>query len=267
MSPQALTIETRCPFSDCLAVFLLPLSTQDPKASRPVAGVCPTCNRRASFKPLSILLKLSRQVGHHSVMQPVGEPVHGCASSNSQYPFALSVLVEDVRSLWNVGSIFRSADGAGFGQLFLSGITGCPPRKEIAKTSLGAEDHLVWSYFLSAVDVIPELKKAGVLIVGLERNQQSIDLEQTLSTDKLQTPLCLIVGNEVTGLSVESLDLCDVVCHLPMRGFKESLNVAVAFGVAAYLLSSKLLPHDAESSNQNTNSTVRKSGDFECGAH
>lgn len=267
MSPQALTIETRCPFSDCLAVFLLPLSSQDPKASRPIAGVCPTCNRRASFKPLSILLKLERQVGQHSVLQPGLETVNGSDQSISPYPFALSALVEDVRSLWNVGSIFRSADGAGFGQLFLSGITGCPPRKEIAKTSLGAEDHLVWSYHLSAVDVIPQLKKSGVLIVGLERNQQSIDLEQTLSADKLQTPLCLIVGNEVTGLSVEALDLCDVVCHLPMKGFKESLNVAVAFGVAAYLLSSKFLPHDAESLNQNTVSAVHKSGDFECETH
>lgn len=270
MCPQALTIETRCPFSDCLAVFSLPLPGQDPKASRPVIGSCPRCHRRASFKPLPVLLKLERQVGlqsapfaHLAFSQAVssqsspGSTHSAVGSSHSKVvptesQVALSVLVEDVRSLWNVGSIFRSADGAGFGQLFLSGISGCPPRKEIAKTSLGAEDHLAWKYFLSAVDVIPALKEAGLLIVGLERNHESVDLEQAISSGKLRTPLCLIVGNEVTGLSVESLEMCDIVCHLPMKGFKESLNVAVAFGIASYLLSSKFIPESAESTCKNS---------------
>lgn len=161
-------------------------------------------------------------------------------------PVPLTVLVEDVRSLWNVGSIFRSADGAGWTRLILSGITGCPPRKEIAKTSLGAEDHLLWKYYLSAVDVLPQLKSAGVLIVGLERNLDSIDLSKAVADGRLRTPLCLVVGNEVTGLSAESLDLCDVVCHLPMRGFKESLNVAVAYGIASYTLASAFLPDSVE---------------------
>ncbi len=239
MSSQILTMETRCPFPDCMTVFAVPLPAEDPKASRPVVGTCPGCKRQASFKPLSVLLKLERNVGHQSELQP-GPAI------------ALSVLVEDVRSLWNVGSIFRSADGAGFGRLFLSGITGCPPRKEIAKTSLGAEDHLVWRYYLSAVDIIPALKSQGVLVVGLERNDKSIDLKQALEAGKLTTPLCLIVGNEVTGLSAESLQMCDIVCHLPMRGFKESLNVAVAFGIASYLLSSQFLPDDVGSKTQNS---------------
>jgi tRNA G18 (ribose-2'-O)-methylase SpoU len=231
VSSQISTMETRCPFSDCWTVFALALPADDPKASRPIIGTCPACKRQASFKPLSVLLKLERNVGQQSVLRPSAT-------------IALSVLVEDVRSLWNVGSIFRSADGAGFGQLFLSGITGCPPRKEIAKTSLGAEDHLVWHYNLSAVDIIPALKSQGVLVVGLERNDASIDLKQALDSGKLSVPLCLVVGNELTGLSAESLEMCDVVCHLPMRGFKESLNVAVAFGIASYLLSSQFLPDD-----------------------
>jgi tRNA G18 (ribose-2'-O)-methylase SpoU len=230
-------METRCPFGDCWAVFASPLPAEDPKATRPVVGSCPSCKRRASFKPLSVLLKLERNAGHQSELRPT-----------AQIP--LTVLVEDVRSLWNVGSIFRSADGAGFGQLFLSGITGCPPRKEIAKTSLGAEDHLIWNYYLSAVDILPRLKAEGVLIVGLERIADSVDLEQAIDNGNLRTPLCLVVGNEVTGLSAEALNMCDIVCHLPMRGFKESLNVAVAFGIASYLLSSAFPATAAEKQNE-----------------
>lgn len=241
MSSSILTMETKCPYGDCLSGFPIALPVEDPKASRAVIGACPVCKRQASFKPLSVISKLERNVGLQSAEQ---------ASS------ALSVLVEDVRSLWNVGSIFRTADGAGFGQLHLSGITGCPPRKEIAKTSLGAEDHLSWKYYLSALDIIPQLKADGILIVGLERNAESIDLKRALEQRQLSKPLCLVVGNEVTGLSVETLQLCDVVTHLPMRGFKESLNVAVAFGIASYLLSSSLLDEHAESKNQSTISTT-----------
>ncbi len=241
MSSSILTMDTKCPFGDCLNVFSISLPREDAKASRPVIGACPVCKRQASFKPLSVISKLERNVGQQSAEQ-------------LQAVAALSVLVEDVRSLWNVGSIFRTADGAGFGQLHLSGITGCPPRKEIAKTSLGAEDHLVWQYYLSAVDIIPQLKAAGIMIVGLERNSESIDLKRALDHGQLRTPLCLAVGNEVTGLSVESLQMCDVVCHLPMRGFKESLNVAVAFGIASYLLSSALISESAESESRSRTS-------------
>lgn len=241
MSSSSLTMETKCPFGDCLNVFPVALPVGDPKASRPVVGECPLCKRQASFKPLSVISKLERNVGQQSAQQ---------------LPAELSVLVEDVRSLWNVGSIFRTADGAGFGQLHLTGITGCPPRKEIAKTSLGAEDHLSWKYYLSAVDIIPQLKADGVMIVGLERNEDSLDLKRTLDQGQLRKPLCLVVGNEVTGLSVETLQMCDVVCHLPMRGFKESLNVAVAFGIASYLLSSSLLGERAESESHSTTSTT-----------
>jgi tRNA G18 (ribose-2'-O)-methylase SpoU len=229
MSPNALTMPTKCPFGACHSVFAIELPPDDPKATRPVPGSCPNCSEKASFKPLAVIEKLERNVGKRS--------------ENPLYTLPpLSVLVEDVRSLWNVGSIFRTADGAGFAKLFLSGITGCPPRKEIAKTSLGAEDHLEWQYFLSAVEIVPRLKAEGVLIVGLERNEQSIDLAEALKDHRVSKPLCLIVGNEVTGLSVESLAMCDLVCHLPMRGFKESLNVAVAFGIASYLLASESLP-------------------------
>lgn len=143
-------------------------------------------------------------------------------------------LLEDVRSLWNVGSIFRSADGAGVSTLYLTGITGSPPRREIAKTSLGAEQNVNWRYHWNSLSVLTILKRHKVLLLGLERTAGSQPLNQFRL--KAGQKVCLIVGNEVSGLSQEALSVCDVVCDLPMHGVKESLNVAVAFGIAAYFL-------------------------------
>lgn len=151
-------------------------------------------------------------------------------------------VAEDVRSLWNVGSIFRTADGAGIKALYLAGITGTPPRKEIAKTSLGAEDSVPWSYVRTTTELIPHLKNAGMFILGLEYCRalpgypDSIPLREALAEQLIPRRVCVIVGNEVTGLTAETMSACDRLCHLPMRGLKESLNVAVAFGIAAYML-------------------------------
>ena len=156
-----------------------------------------------------------------------------------------AAVAEDVRSLWNVGSIFRTADGAGVDALYLSGITGTPPRKEIAKTSLGSEDSVPWSYVRTTTELIPELKAAGLFILGLEYSlgapgvTDSIPLSQALRDQLISPRVCMLVGNEVTGLSAETMSACDLLCHLPMRGLKESLNVAVAFGIAAYMLAER----------------------------
>ncbi|HEY9678126.1 MAG TPA: RNA methyltransferase [Drouetiella sp.] len=245
-------LPTKCPYPDCRHCFDIALLATDPKATRPVVGGCPVCGRMAGFKPLSVVEKLEREVGKNSKNAEQYIRYGGSASSSSSedvpvtagadYPkfHRLTVLVEDVRSLWNVGSIFRTADGAGFDEVILTGITGSPPRKEIAKVSLGAEEQLDWRYFVSSVDIVPELKAQGVLIIGLEKNTESAPLHDVLNSGRVSSPLCLIVGNEVTGLSPESLALCDIVCELPMRGFKESLNVSVAFGVAAYQISASV---------------------------
>lgn len=153
----------------------------------------------------------------------------------------LVVVLDDVRSLHNVGAVFRTADAAGFSHVYLCGITGVPPRKEISKVSLGAEDWIPYSYHLFLPELLLPLKAAGYSIVALERNQTSKSLYQALNSRVLKTPLCLIVGNEVLGVSMEGLELCDQVCHLNMRGKKESLNASVAFGVAAYFLAESLL--------------------------
>lgn len=216
----------RCPYSTCGHTF---------EVSKELSwrhGQCHSCGNAITLRESAILSRVEHEHAKRAAQnQNVGSLQHGVM---------LSALVEDVRSLFNVGSIFRTADGAGFSNLYLCGISGCPPRKEIAKTSLGAENNVAWQSFVSALDVIPMLKKSGVVVLGLERNNESIELSTLLSSGKVTKPLCLVVGNEVTGLSAESISHSDYVVHLPMRGVKESLNVSVAFGIAAYAIADAL---------------------------
>ncbi len=231
----------RCPYSDCGHTFTVSkeLSWRH--------GQCQSCGKAITLRESAILSRIEHEhakraarnlnIGHGGGEDLTNSSQH---ASTLEPGFMLSALIEDVRSLFNVGSIFRTADGAGFSNLYLCGITGCPPRKEIAKTSLGAENNVGWQSFVSALDVIPILKKSGVVVLGLERNNESIELSELLKSGKVTKPVCLIVGNEVTGLSAESLAHCDYVVHLPMRGVKESLNVSVAFGIAAYAIADAL---------------------------
>ncbi len=145
-------------------------------------------------------------------------------------------VLNNIRSLHNVGSIFRTADGVGLEKLYLCGITGYPPQSGITKASLGAEDHLPWEYAKDIVPLLKDLKKKGYHLVLLEQ------IEGAISHDmfKPKAPLCLVVGNEVTGISEEILNLCNSSIEIDMAGIKNSLNVAVAFGVVAYQLRSVL---------------------------
>jgi tRNA G18 (ribose-2'-O)-methylase SpoU len=145
-------------------------------------------------------------------------------------------VLENVRSLWNVGSMFRTADAARLDRLFLCGFTGHPPRPEIDKTALGACAVVPWEYWTSATEACAWLRERGYQLMALERTTHSVDLE----TAALQPPLGFVVGNEVTGVSDEVLDLCHGALEIPMAGRKESLNVAVAFGVAAFTLRRRL---------------------------
>jgi tRNA G18 (ribose-2'-O)-methylase SpoU len=217
---------TQCPNPKCRNRFEVPAD----RAGR--NGPCPKCGQVITFRSLDVLRQIERQRQRLAVK--------GHAPRTLTTVPSLSALLEDVRSLWNVGSIFRTADGAGFSKLYLCGITGCPPRKQIAKTSLGAEDHIPWEYYAGALEVIPDLRASGVQVLGLERTERSEPLAAAIARGTLRTPLCLVAGNEVAGISAETLSACDLVCHLPMRGVKASLNVAVAFGIGAYLVSEAL---------------------------
>ena len=140
------------------------------------------------------------------------------------------VVLDNIRSLYNVGSIFRTSDAAGIEKLFLTGITGKPPRAEITKAALGADKSVPWEYVTSAVEVVEELKAKGYQIVVLEHT----DTPQIYCQVKYKFPVCLVVGHEITGVSQEVIDLADLAIEIPMFGIKQSLNVSVAYGIAIY---------------------------------
>lgn len=143
------------------------------------------------------------------------------------------VLLNSIRSNYNVGAIFRTSDGAMIEKLFLCGYTPHPPKKEILKTSLGSTESVCWEYVKDPVEVIQRLKAEGVKIAALELTEGSTPYHQAIPND---FPLCLIVGNEITGVNQELLDLCDISLEIPQYGIKQSLNVAVAYGIAIFEL-------------------------------
>ncbi|MDZ7334561.1 MAG: RNA methyltransferase [candidate division KSB1 bacterium] len=142
----------------------------------------------------------------------------------------ISVLLDHVRSLYNVGSIFRTSDAVGVEKLYLCGLTGYPPRAEIHKAALGAEKTVPWEHCPDPVAAIHQLKSRGYRIVVLENTDQS----QLYHQAHYEFPLCLVVGHEITGVSDEVVALADQAIEIPMAGIKQSLNVAVAYGVAIY---------------------------------
>lgn len=145
--------------------------------------------------------------------------------------FHVEALLDNIRSAWNVGSIFRTADGYGVKHLYLSGITPTPENKRVAKTSLGAEKSIDWTHVPNSIDKIKALKENDYFIVALEVHQKvQSDIYKT--NLQLKYPLVLVVGNEVCGTDPEILDISDFILSIPMIGSKKSLNVAVAFGIA-----------------------------------
>jgi tRNA G18 (ribose-2'-O)-methylase SpoU len=147
----------------------------------------------------------------------------------------MAVLLDNVRSAWNVGSILRSADGFGFMQAFLCGITPTADNEAVAKTALGAQDTVPWSYHRDALKLVQGLKAQGWRAYGLEADNRAVDLRNAA----VHPPGVLILGNEVTGIDPGLLDLCDQLYSIPMRGHKRSFNVAIAFGIAAYALTDR----------------------------
>lgn len=258
--------ETRCPRPDCKATFPV-----DPRQlGRTVA--CPSCGRSLTARPLAIWERLEDRerrlaqgdtseienenrrpraaaraqqdllyhpppgedplgatLGHDpmyesGVDRPPGEPVLP--------PCDLVALLDDVRSQWNVGAIFRTADGAGWAGLDLCGITSVPPARIVAKVALGAEQYVPWRYSASVVDACLARAREGYELVALEQTRDAVavhDFEPARKT-------ALVLGNEVVGASAEALALCQRRVAIPMSGRKASLNVAVAYGVAAFAL-------------------------------
>ena len=141
------------------------------------------------------------------------------------------VLLDNIRSLYNVGSIFRTSDGARISKLLLCGYTPYPPRKEIEKTALGATETVPWEYYKDPLSAIDEMKSQGVKVCVLEHTDES---RPYYSVAKDEFPLCLVVGNEITGVTKEIIAQADMAVDIPMFGMKQSLNAAVAYGIAVF---------------------------------
>ncbi|MCK5014325.1 MAG: RNA methyltransferase [Candidatus Omnitrophica bacterium] len=164
-----------------------------------------------------------RKLTHEEVVDRQKEKI-----KNRRLPFI--VVLNNIRSLYNVGSIFRTSDGAGVGKVWICGITGHPPNNQIAKTALDAQDHVPWEYRDDIHSLLKELKTEGYQIVMLEQTESSCSYEDF----KPQAPVCLIIGNEIDGVSRDVSSYCDAAIEIEMAGIKNSLNVAVAFGIIAY---------------------------------
>lgn len=140
------------------------------------------------------------------------------------------LVCDNIRSLENIGSIFRTADALKIDKIFLCGICGKPPHHKISKTALGAENWIDWEYHKLTWKLIEKLKKEKVFIIALEQAKNSI----IYTKFKPKFPLALIIGNEIKGISDSVLKRADKIIFLPMLGKKESLNVAVSFGIVGY---------------------------------
>lgn len=140
------------------------------------------------------------------------------------------VLCDNIRSIYNVGSIFRTSDAALIEKLFLTGYTPYPPRPEIEKVALGSTEAVPWEYIKDPLDAVKLLKQKGIKIVPLEIAQNSRNYSDISAPD---FPMCLVLGNELTGVSNDIIALSDFSIEIPQYGFKHSINVSVAYGIAA----------------------------------
>lgn len=143
-----------------------------------------------------------------------------------------TALLDNVRSVGNVGSMFRTADAAGLGGLVLCGMTATPPRPDMEKTALGATETVPWDYWRDPAAAVAALRARGVTIAALEQTERAVDI----TTWRPDFPCCLVCGHEVDGVDAAVLDQADVHVQIPMAGAKRSLNVAVSFGIAAFAL-------------------------------
>lgn len=157
-------------------------------------------------------------------------------SEKQQPRLPLVGVLNNIRSLYNVGSIFRTADGAGLEKLWLCGVTGIPPDTKISKTALGAEKSVAWEFAKDAVTCVRNLKSQGYQIVLLEQTVKSIPYQEFVP----QGPVAVVVGNEISGVSDDLMELCDQAVEIEMTGLKISLNVTVAFGIVAYHIKNQL---------------------------
>lgn len=168
-----------------------------------------------------------RKLLHHELLEIRKSPDE--ALNTERHPIALVAM--SIRSMYNVGSLFRTSDSALAQELILCGFTPCPPRDEIVKTALGATESVPWRYFKDSKEAIKTLKEEGYKIAALELTNKSRNYSDI---NKEDFPLCIVLGNELSGLDDDILELCDFALEIPMYGVKHSLNVSVAAGISLF---------------------------------
>lgn len=169
-----------------------------------------------------------------------------------QERFPIYAVLDNIRSLYNVGSIFRSSDALRLQKLYLCGMTAYPPRKEIDKTALGSVESVPWQYFSKTQEAIQEIREAGIPIIAVEQTKQSANYQEFKPT----FPSAFVFGHEVTGVSQEVLNEADFAVEIPMYGIKHSFNIAVAYGI---VLSHFLTVYQTQSSLENFFSLKQRS--------
>ena len=199
---------------------------------------CESCGIRFPLSPTERRMELCPRCGsplHLAEVPYESFSIPVKAKKNNHCDF-VSVL-DNIRSAYNVGSIFRTSDGAGIRKLYLCGICPTPEHPRVEKTSLGAEKSVEWAHSWSVLEKVKELKSDGYKIISLEGGQKSVNIFEALPSIKaLNCPIALVVGNEVSGIDPEVVKISTMCIYIPMEGSKESLNVATAFGIASYLI-------------------------------
>ncbi len=150
----------------------------------------------------------------------------------------LIVVLDHIRSLNNVGSVFRTSDAFRVESIYLCGITACPPHAEIHKTALGAEDSVDWKYFNNTLDAVENLKQQGYIVCSIEQAEGSIMLDKLLLDNTKK--YAIVMGNEVKGVQQEVVDNSDMCIEIPQYGTKHSLNVAITTGIVIWDFFNKL---------------------------
>lgn len=161
----------------------------------------------------------------------------GYVNPRDEEPMAspIEALLDNIRSTYNVGAMFRASDGAGLSHLYLCGTSPTPENTRVGKTALGAEFSIPWSWHANGVEAARQIKDRGKRMWALEIGPNSSSIFSP-GLKFPEEPLCLVVGNEVSGIDPGILALCDAHVWIPMQGYKRSLNVAIAFGIAVYTL-------------------------------
>ena len=186
----------------------------------PQAKVCPTCGATTAV----VMRPPNSQGGHVSQHSLPANAPH------------IEIVLDNIRSMYNVGGILRTADGAGVRHVHLCGITATPDNPKLAKTALGAHESVPWTAWRNSLDMARFLRKKGYRLWAIEDAPTAVGLFGADAGTAADPPLALIVGNEVTGVDPDLLALCERILFLPMQGRKRSLNVTIALGTAVYHL-------------------------------